>query len=92
VNYTEYVADTNPTNALSNFHIRGISNATGFAVFYPSSASRNYTLYYRTNLNLGVWTNLPSQTDIPGSGGMDSLTDPAPTGTQRFYRIGATGW
>ena len=87
-NYHEYVADTNPTNALSYFQIQSISNATGVAVFYPSSSSRKYTLYYRTNLTSGMWTNIPSQTDIPGSGGMDKLTDPSPAGAQRFYRIG----
>ena len=87
-NYHEYIADTNPTNALSYFHILSVSNATGVAVFFPSSASRKYTLYYRTNLTFGVWTNIPSQTAIPGSGGVDMLADPSPSGTQRFYRIG----
>ena len=57
-------------------------------MFYPSSASRKYTLYYQTNLASGVWTNIPSQTDIPGNGGMEALTDPSPAGAQRFYRIG----
>ncbi len=87
-NYSEYVADTNPTNALSHFRIQSISNATSCAVFYQSSASRKYTLYYGTNLSAGVWTNLSSQADIPGSGGVDGLTDPSPPGAQRFYRIG----
>ncbi len=88
VNYSEYVADTNPTNALSYFHIQSVSNATSFAVFYQSSASRKYTLYCRINLTSGTWTNIPSQTDLPGSGGVDMLTDSSPADTQRFYRIG----
>ena len=87
-NYSEYIADTNPTNAASYFHVLNVSHAAGFAVFYPSSASRQYTLYYRTNLASGVWTNIPSQTDLPGSGGVDMLTDSSPADTQRFYRIG----
>ncbi len=87
-NYHEYLADTNPTNALSFFCIQSISNATGFAVSYPSSASRKYTLYYQTSLSAGGWTNIPSQTALPGSGGVDRLTDPSPSAAQRFYRIG----
>jgi hypothetical protein len=87
-NYSEYVADTNPTNTLSYFHIQSVSSATSFAVFYQSSASRKYTLYCRTNLTSGALTNIPSQTDIPGSGGLDSLADPSPTGERLFYRIG----
>jgi hypothetical protein len=87
-NYAEYIADTNPTNALSYFHIQSVTNAAGLKVFYQSSAGRKYTLYSRTNLTSGVWTNIPSQTDISGSGGVGALTDPSPMGTQRFYHIG----
>ena len=89
-NWQEYIADTNPTNALSCFYIVSVSNSTSLAVTYPSSASRKYTLYYRTDLTAGGWTNIPSQTGIPGSGGVDTLTDPSPTDTQRSYRIGVS--
>ena len=71
-----------------NLHLQGLARFTGFTAAFPSSASRQYTLYYTTNLASGVWTNIPSQTDIPGSGGVDVLADPAPANAQRFYRIG----
>jgi PKD repeat protein len=87
-NWQEYLADTNPTNAPSCFHIHRISISTNVAAFYQSSASRKYTLYYATNLTSGAWTNIPSQTDISGSGGVDALSDSSPADTQRFYRIG----
>jgi hypothetical protein len=89
-NCHEYFADTNPTNAQSCLRIQGVTNATGLKVFFQSSASRKYTLYSTANLTSGAWTNIPSQTGIPGSGGLDALTDPAPTGDQRFYRIGVS--
>ena len=88
--WAEYIADTNPTNALSYFHILNVSKSTGLAMSYPSSASRKYTLYYRTNLAAGCWTNVPSQTGIPGSGGVDTLTDPSPSDAQRSYRVGVS--
>ena len=86
--YSEYVADTNPTNALSYFHIESIATTPNPAVSFASSASRVYTLYYRTNLDSATWTNVPTQTDISGSGGTDTLSDPSATDTERFYRLG----
>ncbi len=87
-NYAEYIADTNPTNAASCFCIQSVTNAISPKASFQSSANRKYTLYYATNLISGVWTNIPSQTDVPGSGGRDALADPSPSDRQRFYRIG----
>jgi hypothetical protein len=61
-----------------------------WTVCFSSSTNRRYTFYYATNLTFGVWTNIPSQTGVPGSGGMDTLTDPASTDIQRFYRLGVS--
>ncbi len=87
-NYNEYVADTTPTNALSYFKIRSATNIAGFKAYYQSSASRKYSLYYTTNLATGVWYSISSQTNIPGSGGVDSLNDTNAGSAPRFYRIG----
>ena len=67
-NYAEYVADTNPTNALSYFKIQSVTNSGSFKVFYQSSASRKYSLYFTTNLTSGTWNPVSSQTNITGSG------------------------
>ena len=88
VNSLEFVADTIPTNALSRFVIERATNRAGINVLFQSSASRKYTLYYRTNLVSGTWTNIPTQTDVTGSGGVSSLSDPATPTTRRFYRVG----
>ena len=87
-NYNEYVAGTTPTNALSYFKIQSATNAAVFKAYYQSSASRKYSLYYTTNLATGVWHLVSSQTNIPGSGGVDSLNDANTGSAQRFYRIG----
>ena len=87
-NYNEYIADTNPTNAASYFHIQCITNAGGFKVYYHSSAGRKYSLYYTINLAAGGWNSISSQTNLAGSGGVDFLSDTNICQTQRFYRIG----
>ena len=87
-NYNEYVADTNPTNALSYFKIQGVTNAGSLKVYYQSSASRKYSLYYTTNLTSGAWNPVSSQTNLAGNGGVASLGDTNTAGPQRFYRLG----
>jgi len=87
--YHEYIADTDPNNPTSRFEIASvtISNSPpSVAVTFPSSASRQYTLRARTNLTTGIWTPIPSQTDIPGSGKTDTLTDTNDTPI-RFYQV-----
>jgi len=88
-NYAEYIADTNPTNTLSYFHIQSTTNSGGFKVFFSSSANRNYSLYCTTNLASGLWNPVSSQTNLTGNGGWDSLSDTNADSVQRFYRIGA---
>ena len=89
-NLHEYLADTDPTNPSSRFEIASSSrDSGGFKVYFQSSASRLYTLYYTNDPASGAWTAVPTQTDILGDGGVDALTDPSPGGTHRFYRVGA---
>lgn len=73
---------------ITNLRIEGITNFGGWSASFVSSSNRIYSLHYSTNLISGAWTNIPSQTDIPGSGGVVSLTDPSSKGAQRYYRIG----
>ena len=88
--WKEYVADTNPTNPFSYFHIVSISNlppAMMYYVSFPSSSRRYYTLQSREDLRVGDWTNVTAQIDIQGAGGLDSLWD-TNTSTRQFYRVG----
>ena len=91
-NLQEYVADTDPTNALSALRITAISNLPPVTVSFLSSSNRQYTLSYRANLAGGGapgmgWTNVAGQVDVPGTGGPlilnDTTAEPA-----RFYRVG----
>jgi len=88
-NYAEFIADTIPKNAVSAFRILSVANAPAFSVSYQSSAFRQYTLYHTTNQASDVWTAVPSQIAILGSGGIDILTDLAPADAQSHYRVGA---
>ena len=87
-NYGEYIADTDPTNALSCFRIESLIQSSGVAVSFLSSPNRTYTLYARTNLSLGAWSLDPSQVNVVGNGGILTLTNSAPGSLQRFFRLG----
>jgi hypothetical protein len=86
-NWQEWVANTNPTNAASVLRLTILSNSPPVAVTFSSSAARLYTLLSCSNLTASsVWTPVPGQTNIPGSGAVFTLTDtnpPAPA----FYRV-----
>ena len=86
-NREEFIADTNPTNDWDYFIIWDCVVGTNVALHFPSSVNRVYTLHYTTNLSVGSWDQIASQTDIPGNGGDDALHDPVPDASVRFYRI-----
>jgi PKD repeat protein len=86
-NYQEYIADTNPTNALSFFRIQIIRNSSGTSISFQSSANRTYTLQARSNLTSGVWSSVSGQSNISGDGSMMTLTNLPSPGPQRLFRI-----
>jgi hypothetical protein len=86
-NLEEWIADTNPTNAASFFGIQNIGPAFPFAVQFLSSSNREYTLFYTTDFS--GWTNVSAQTEVPGNGGLRSLTD-SNAAPHKFYKIGVT--
>jgi len=82
----EWVADTNPTNALSVLRITAISKGPPVTVQFTSSSNRLYTLRHAPLLTNAIWTDARGQTDVPGSGGLQVLrhTNVVPP---RFYRV-----
>jgi hypothetical protein len=81
--YNEYIAGTDPRDGSDWFHITGLS---GTAIEFTTSANRSYTLQSCTNLVAGTWMDVPDQINIPGSGGIDTLSD-ASTTNACFYRV-----
>jgi hypothetical protein len=60
----------------------GISNGQ-FIVVQPTSLGRSYRLEYRNSL-VEDWQILPP---VPGNGSTQTLADPCPLLSQRFYRV-----
>jgi len=86
-NFQEYLADTDPTNALSFFQIQSISKNDGYRIYFRSSSNRKYTLYCSTNLLDGKWTPVTSLTAIRGNDNVIYFSDYSPDSNPCFYRI-----
>ncbi len=85
-NYTEWIADTDPTNGASHFIIFEWLAPTN--VTFSSSMDRQYLIEYRVDL---VDTNAAWQTEVDWFDGSNSQTVQNVTGptSNRFYRIRA---
>ena len=89
-NLSEYIAGTNPTNALSYFHITAASPDEAGSVSVDSVLGRLYTLQERDDLMAGnTWSNVSAQVDVEGTGTPLILTDPEPKDAE-FYRMQVT--
>jgi hypothetical protein len=84
-NLEEWIADTNPTNALSWFRLERLVFGASAAVEFLSSSNRQYSLLFSTNLT--TWTNVPGQVGVSGTGNVIGLTDTNAT-PHIFYKVG----
>jgi parallel beta-helix repeat protein len=84
----EWVADTDPTNALSYFRVETIRHLPPVVLQFLSSSNRQYTLFSSAEVtNATVFSAMPGQVDVVGNGGLQTLTD-TNTAAGQFYRIG----
>jgi len=81
----EQIADTNMADSNDWFSVTAFTRNS--IVTFDSSDERQYTLQYCANLVDGAWSNVTGQVDITGNGGLDTLTDPAPTNSPCYYRV-----
>jgi len=84
-NYSEYVANTDPTNALSVFTVGGmVTNSSKYMILIPTQPDRLYSVEAADNLISNVWTVITS--NIPGTGSPVPVYDNTGTKKTRFYR------
>jgi len=90
--FQEWLAGTDPRDQQSFFRIEAVETGPPVRVSYQSLAGRVYTLYAAPDLAGGVagstlWTPEPGRIAVPGTGGLDSLTD-TESAHRKFYRLG----
>lgn len=92
-NLFEFSAGLSPTDHASRFTL-GAQAVVGQAnqrslVFGPLVAGRTYTVKYKTDLAAASWTTLSGATtnDV---GAQRTVTDPAASGSRKFYQIEVT--
>jgi glutaredoxin 2 len=84
-NWQEYIAGTNPTNALSYLKINLAGFSPGAALEFFAVSNKTYTLQYQTNLNQTSW---PKIADIPAHQTNRTVTIFDSEGSaNRYYRI-----
>ncbi len=89
-NLSEAIAATDPTNALSYFHLMIPAPGRPDQFIVPSALGRLYTLQGNTALSDGnTWSNITGQVNIPGTGADLMLMDPDPVAL-RIYRLWVT--
>jgi hypothetical protein len=85
-NHDEYIAGTNPTNALSVLKI--VLTATNAnQVHFVAQSNISYSLQWQTNLASGLWSNLTSITAQPLVRTVQVDTATAPPTPERYIRI-----
>ena len=85
LNWQEYVAGTNPTNAASYLKLEAASTCGSACITFEAVSNRTYAVYYSTGLSPSTWTNLA---DVPARPTNWNVTIPDPVATtNRFYRV-----
>jgi len=86
-NHDEYVAATDPTNALS---VLKLALATGnSALQFVAQSNLSYSLQYRTNLSGAPWTVVTNVAGLTNAVRTIQVTAPnPPVELERYYRVG----
>jgi len=83
-NRDEFVAGTNPTNALSYLRV-DLSLEPGANVEFMSLSNHNYTVQFRDDLGSGTWSNL-THVYSRTTNNLERISDPEAK-PRRYYRL-----
>ncbi len=85
----EYLAETNPTNSASFFHVAQLAATSQVPdiAFAPSATNRLYTLQRAESLVLPAWSNVPGAGPRWGTGGADALRPDSVSATNAYFRV-----
>jgi parallel beta-helix repeat protein len=91
VTFDEWLADTDPLDARSFLDIASFASGPPAEIRLPTAATRRYTLYSSTALGpTAKWAPITGQSNVPGTGGVLSLTDTNSAVARTFYRVGVS--
>ena len=82
-NYSEWIADTDPTNNLSYLHINKIFKSTNTVLFFTASSNRTYTIM--SSSNLVSWTTVLTNLNLAGASQVAVPVQSVP----EYYRVRA---
>ena len=85
LNWKEYVAGTDPTNALSCLKVDSLVTSPGAIVSFQAVSNRTYTVQFNDALGVNPWSKL-AQVIALATNRVEFIPDPAYT-TNRFYRL-----
>ncbi|MCK5529007.1 MAG: hypothetical protein KAI74_04945 [Kiritimatiellae bacterium] len=85
-NADEQIADTDPTDSNSCFHISSVSNQVAMTLYFDSSSNRLYSMIGCSNLVSDIWTNVSGAGPRAGVGGADVMQD-TNAAPYRYYRL-----
>ncbi len=85
LNGAEYVAGTNPTNALSYLKIDSLTRPPGAVLNFGAISNRTYSIQFKDSLTAPAWTKL-ADVAARSSNRVEVLPDPGYR-TNRFYRL-----
>jgi hypothetical protein len=83
-NYQEYLAGTNPTNALSQLSATITDTGVNAAISFSALSNKTYTLQYSETPG-GIWSSL-GDVFSRASNRVEVISDPV-NNTNRFYRV-----
>src|ERR1043166_4062466 len=84
-NWAEYIAGTDPTNALSYLKIDSVVAGPGVTLAFGALSNKTYTVQYTDALGSGNWPKLADVAARP-TNRSETIVDPNYT-ANRFYRI-----